>query len=464
MRAAGALLFAVGASAYLQCDVSFPRPVFQNFSQPIYHDDASKGSFNQRIQVIDHYYKPGGPVLYYVGPENAWMWATVVCLNLPEHAKALGAAIIGAEHRFFGESHPVSKDWAPLTLDNVLADYAAVISSFTGTGGKYAGAKVITYGGSYGGFLSMMMKVNYPKLVTGSIASAAPAYLLGSGIPDGTWYDTVADIYTAQDSTCATAVSGAFKQVSDMLAAGDYDKLKTELNLCQAPNQTYGLAMQLYLAHGAQVVTQFNYPSPAANKDGFPFQKVCGAFASGGAMPGLLSMLQESYNKSGIKCFWPLRAASAADEVALHSAHAVASRPKLGDINFALSWYRITCDYFVMPIAGGDKASAFLHFDHRFDYDGIANYCQKTFGVKPRQTPQFLPSQLNNATNIVMSNMGYDPVYGFSIRKNVSDSVSLLWIPKAGHTQDIVAPDTMDLPDVVKARNQELSTIRQWIA
>ena len=104
---------------------------------------------------------------------------------------------MAAEHRFFGQSWPdnVTKDtyravMAALTLDNILADYAAVISSVTREGARYAGGKVVVFGGSYGGFLAAMMRITHADRVFAAVASAAPVQLTGSGVDTGLWCDT----------------------------------------------------------------------------------------------------------------------------------------------------------------------------------------------------------------------------------------------------------------------------------
>ncbi len=103
---------------------------------------------------------------------------------------------MAAEHRFFGQSWPenVTKDnyravMATLTLDDILADYAAIISSLTREGARYAGGRAVVFGGSYGGFLAAMMRITHADVVFAAVASAAPVHLAGSGVDTGLWCD-----------------------------------------------------------------------------------------------------------------------------------------------------------------------------------------------------------------------------------------------------------------------------------
>ncbi len=137
--------------------------------------------------------------MFYAGPENAANQYTVPCTSLFEFAQKLQAsAIIGVEHRFFGHSWPDNVNpsnfqsiLSSLTLENVLGDYIAVIRNFTHPAGPYPNARVIAFGGSYGGFLSAMLRIRYPGDVYGALASAAPVALEGSSVDQGLWCVTL---------------------------------------------------------------------------------------------------------------------------------------------------------------------------------------------------------------------------------------------------------------------------------
>jgi len=77
-------------------------------------------------------------------------------------AKRLNAMIIFAEHRYYGKSLPFGNDSFTheniqyLTVENALADFARVIDDMRI---KRNDGPVIAFGGSYGGLLSMYIRM-----------------------------------------------------------------------------------------------------------------------------------------------------------------------------------------------------------------------------------------------------------------------------------------------------------------
>jgi lysosomal Pro-X carboxypeptidase len=86
-----------------------------------------------------------------------------------ENAERLGAMLIFAEHRYYGESLPFGKhtykhmEW--LSSEQALADYAALLFAFREERGL-RDAPVIGFGGSYGGMLATWARQKYPHVRT----------------------------------------------------------------------------------------------------------------------------------------------------------------------------------------------------------------------------------------------------------------------------------------------------------
>ena len=83
-------------------------------------------------------------------------------------APKLGALLVFAEHRYFGESIPTLKGQANClafaSSAQALADYAVLLQHLRGGDPRIA---AVAFGGSYGGMLSAWFRMKYPSAVDG---------------------------------------------------------------------------------------------------------------------------------------------------------------------------------------------------------------------------------------------------------------------------------------------------------
>lgn len=102
--------------------------------------------------------------------------------------------VISLEHRFFGLSDasnatdPVEK-YRSLTLENVMLDAVTFISHVKHTIPGANESKVIVSGGSYGGFLTTVIKMNYPEVFFGAVPYAPPLRSIGANYQNLRRYD-----------------------------------------------------------------------------------------------------------------------------------------------------------------------------------------------------------------------------------------------------------------------------------
>jgi lysosomal Pro-X carboxypeptidase len=70
------------------------------------HSTSNK-SINMRYIIDDHFYKPGGPILFHCGNEaSAWLFYNTSGFESYTLAKRYGGLSIFSEHRYFGKSVP----------------------------------------------------------------------------------------------------------------------------------------------------------------------------------------------------------------------------------------------------------------------------------------------------------------------------------------------------------------------
>ena len=177
-------------------------------------------TWKQRYFVNDTFFDGSGPVFLCVGGEGSELTPEVVktgtvhCAVMVELAKQVGALILALEHRYYGESQPVSDlstanlKW--LTSRQALGDIAqfhAYISEiYNLTGDK----KWVTFGGSYPGMLAAWARIKYPNLIFAAVSSSGPVEA---------WYNMQGFNDVMAQSMRATIVGGSEQCVEQIRIA-----------------------------------------------------------------------------------------------------------------------------------------------------------------------------------------------------------------------------------------------------
>ncbi|KAM5542175.1 hypothetical protein V8D89_004048 [Ganoderma adspersum] len=200
--------------------VTFPQ---YNFTQPLDHFTTTGFTWQQRYWVSDRHYKPGGPVIVFEagegpGDERMAILDTGIVNILANATNGLGIVL---EHRYYGKSVPVlnfttdSLRW--LNNEQAAADSANFISSvkIPGISTSVTAPKTpwIYYGGSYGGARAAHMRVLYPDIVFGAIASSGVTH---ATVVDWRYPDLIRQ-YASQ--TCVARIETAIAEVDSFLAS-----------------------------------------------------------------------------------------------------------------------------------------------------------------------------------------------------------------------------------------------------
>ncbi|KAG9314743.1 serine carboxypeptidase S28-domain-containing protein [Chiua virens] len=195
----------------------------QFFEQPIDHADPSQGTFKQRYWVNARHYVPGSgaPVIVLDGGETSgedrlpFLDTGIVEIL----TNATGGVGVVLEHRYYGASIPVpdfSTDnlrW--LNNDQAAADSANFMSKvkFKGIDEDLTAPNTpwIYYGGSYAGARAAHMKILYPDLVFGAIASSG---VIHAALSNWEYYDIIRE---AADPACSAHIENTVKTVDTLL-------------------------------------------------------------------------------------------------------------------------------------------------------------------------------------------------------------------------------------------------------
>jgi len=120
------------------------------------------------------------PIYFYTGNEGPIETFYYNSGAVFEWAEQVGALVVFAEHRFYGQSLPFGNEsfthehLGKLSVEQALADFAEIIRYVKEMFPALSQSPVLSFGGSYGGMLTAWFRQKYPNVIEGGLASSAP--------------------------------------------------------------------------------------------------------------------------------------------------------------------------------------------------------------------------------------------------------------------------------------------------
>ncbi|XP_071862941.1 lysosomal Pro-X carboxypeptidase [Bombus fervidus] len=404
--------------------------------------------------------KKDAPIFFYTGNEGnienfaqntGFMW---------DIAPEFGALLIFAEHRYYGESMPYgNKSYMDLnhlgylTSQQALADYVDLIQ-YVKSKPEYKYSPVIVFGGSYGGMLSAWIRMKYPHVVQGAIASSAPI-LQFSGVTECEAFARIvtSDFKTAH-TNCPKLIRRSWNTIINITSSDKgREWLADSWKLCQPlKNSSDVQQLMSYLEDIYINLAVVNYPYEAnflTPLPAYPVKAVCKHLTNQSLVgTELLIAIQKAINiftnyTSETKCL------NLNDSV-----------PQLG----AVGWPFQACTEMVMPICSDGINDMFK--PRSWNLDSYTKDCMKQYSVKPLPNlvcEQYGCKDLSTATNIVFSNGLMDPWSSGGVLQNLSSSAVAVIIPESAHHLDLRSSDANDPYSVILARKYHRFFIKKWI-
>ncbi|XP_071721304.1 uncharacterized protein [Rutidosis leptorrhynchoides] len=369
--------------------------------------------------------------------------------------------VIFPEHRYYGESMPYgsfdqafknASTLAYLTAEQALADYAVLITDLKKNLSAQA-SPVVLFGGSYGGMLAAWMRLKYPHIVIGALASSAPILQFEDIVPLYTYYDIISNDFKQESPNCFDTIKKSWDVINYVgQKANGLDYLAKTFHLCRKLKSIDDFVNWLYATY--EYLAMANYPYPAdfvAPLPAYPIKEVCTEIDSAPDGTSILDRISKGisvyYNYTGeAECF------------------------ELDDDPYGtMGWNWQACTEMVMPMSSNRNSSMFPEWE--FNFSSYAQTCWDEFRVIPR--PTWITTQFGGhdyksvlktfGSNIIFSNGLLDPWSGGGVLENISDSVVALVTQKGAHHLDLRAA-TNDDPDwLVEQRASEVDLIEGWL-
>lgn len=421
------------------------------FNQQLDHFNKSDHrSFQQKYFLNTDHYNHGGPLLVTCGFEGREHSYSVDHSAMAEYAEELNGIALAVEHRYFGDSKPFGSCntgdencFEFLTVEQALQDCRGIIRRVMQSL-QVESVRVISFGGSYGGVLGYLMRVHFPELIYGAVASGAATKTIGSGLEStGIWFDKGVSIPYIDQDECAQYIE---KQFTDFVTQPD--KTKDTVHLCSKPDKplTFFLNAKMMMSY----VTQFNYARPSPPfKSTYPLNKVCAAAAN--KKNALLTALNLMYNSTGqVNCY---------DGNHLSPYFHAPAKNQQGIDRYTFGY--LCCTQFVQPIGGRGIFSV----DTPWSLAQFSKYCNKLYNVQPKPEwwKNYVYEPLKKASRIVFVNGEFDPVRVFSPATSEGRQWHVFNVKNMAHCENTLGYSSYDSKELVSVRKTILSILKTWV-
>lgn len=443
------------------------------FNQTLDHfNDADTRTFQQRYFLNDKYYKEGGPVFLSIGGEGpanpVWMESGAWVQYAQQHK----AMMFMVEHRYYGQTHPTSdmtvENLKYLSSEQALADLAAFII-FAKVKYNVPNNKWLAIGGSYSGALAAWLRMKYPHLVEGAIATSAPVFAKLNFLE---YLSVVKSSLATGSPSCNTNIQQAVQELGKKLADSEGRKeVKDMFMLCDDVNITNKLDIaNLYavLAGNFEGVVQYN-------KDNRAFE---GAKGTEITIDTLCNTMDKNQSRAVIQRYADVN--SLLLRVYEQKCQDFAYSSMISDLKKTewtkdsseggRQWTYQTCTEF-----GYYQTSDFQGqpFGHEFPLSFFVQQCQDIFGQK---FDAGLIGHGINRTNanyggygikiskVVFPNGSIDPWHALGIVKDLSPDATAIYIDGTAHCANMYPPNSTDPAGLVQARATISKLIGKWMA
>ncbi|KAG7211216.1 hypothetical protein KM043_010532 [Ampulex compressa] len=429
--------------------------------QPLDHFNARDNrTWLMRYLENSGYYKKNGPILIMIGGEWTISRGFLESGLMHELGSAHGAMMYYTEHRYYGKSLPTedtsSENLQYLGVEQALADLAYFIETKKKEE-ELRHSRVIVFGGSYAGSMAAWLRLKYPHLVLGALASSAPVFAKADFYE---YYEVVTKSLGRYSQNCSTNIKEAFDMVEELLKATDGpEKLKSYFNLCDVPDvhssSDVGFFMNL-LAEKFAGIVQYDKVQNGTTKIAFCCETMTSA-SLGNPVQRLARFvskpdkcLENSY-ENFLKLY---------KDVSWHTKATNSSMRQ---------WYYQTCTEYGYYQTTNSKECAFgtlfpLNYFTDMCVDLYGKYYNEKFlDGRIRRTNIMYGGLRPDLTNVIFTNGNIDPWHSLSVLEDLNRFSPAILIDGSSHCRDLYPDAKTDVKGLTKARAKLREIIGKWM-
>ncbi|XP_018396599.1 PREDICTED: lysosomal Pro-X carboxypeptidase [Cyphomyrmex costatus] len=423
---------------------------------------AIQDTFKLKYLINDTWRKErNAPIFFYTGNEgNIEVFAENTGF-LWEIAPKFNALVVFAEHRYYGESLPYgNKSFADpqhrgyLTSQQALADYVDLIVHLKSQPG-YERSPVIAFGGSYGGMLSAWIRIKYPHVVQGAIASSAPILYVTGVVDCEVFARITTSDYKTVNLTCSKLIQKAWNTITKVASNDEGKKwLSDNWKLCEPLKTAEDVqALKNVLQNIYIDLAMTNYPYETnflAPLPGNPINVFCQHLTN--------------VSLTGKSLLLALHRAISVYTNYTGKTNCMKNTIEESRLGAYPGWDYQACTEMVMPICSDGVNDMFEPM--KWDIADYNNTCFKKYSVSSQPyliCEEYGCKDFNTASNIIFSNGLLDPWSSGGILRNLSQSAFAILMPDAAHHLDLRESNSNDPYSVRVTREFHQFWIDKWI-
>lgn len=428
--------------------------------QPVDHFNLRDNrTWSMRYLENSRYFKENGPILIMIGGEWAISKGFLQTGLMYDLASTHNAIMYYTEHRYYGKSKPTKDTSSPnlqyLSVDQALADLARFIETKKSREG-FENSTVVVFGGSYSGNVATWLRLKYPHLVQGALASSAPIFAKADFYE---YYEVVTESLRRYSQKCVDQIKAAFKAVEKLFAAKDGpQKLKQYFNLCDVPDvnssndrehfmnilvEQFGGTVQYNKVVNGRTMIAACCETMTNEQLGSPLQRLVHFVSNGN------KCLQNNYEKF----------------VKLYRNETWDAQPDI-----MRQWFYQTCtEYGYYQTTNSNKTSFGSSLSLRYFTDICTDlygeyYNNEFLNVRVKRTNVMYGGLRPDLRNVIFTNGNVDPWHALSVLQDLNTLSPAILINGSSHCRDLYSDSNTDVEDLIRARAKVRKIIGGWIS